>query len=104
MAIVSASIFVVAITFAAQDEYTLKSPSGISFSEFSEAPGAMIALYLNVFVGVVQAFRRIPLLQAMAPQQTESQFVIAQLVVLALFILLTISAARRCQSDQRAHA
>ena len=104
MAIVSASIFVVAITLAAQDKYTLKSRSGISFSEFSEAPGAMIALYLNVFVGVVQAFRRIPLLQAMAPQQTELQFVIAQLVVLALFILLTISAARRFRSDPRAHA
>ncbi len=65
---------------------------------------AMIALYLNVFVGVVQAFRRIPLLQAMAPQQTESPFVIAQLVVLPLFILLTIAAARRFRSDPRAHA
>src|SRR3989454_7692228 len=31
---------------------------------------AMVALYLNVFVGVVQAFLRIPLLHAIAPQQT----------------------------------
>lgn len=34
MVIASASIFVVGITLAAQDRYTLKSPSGISFSEF----------------------------------------------------------------------
>ena len=34
MVIVSASIFVAGITLAAQDRYTLKSPSGISFSEF----------------------------------------------------------------------
>jgi len=40
VAIVSASIVVVAITLAAQDKYTLKSPSGISFSEFSEAPSS----------------------------------------------------------------
>jgi hypothetical protein len=32
--IASASIFVVGITLAAQDKYTLKSPSAISFSEF----------------------------------------------------------------------
>ena len=32
--IVSTSIFVVGITLAAQDRYTLKSPNGISYSEF----------------------------------------------------------------------
>ncbi|MGH8654245.1 MAG: cytochrome P460 family protein [Gammaproteobacteria bacterium] len=34
MVIVSASLFVVGITLAAQDRYTLKSPSGIAYSEF----------------------------------------------------------------------
>ena len=52
--------------------------------------GAMIALYLNVFVGVVQAFQKIPALSALAPTQTEPPFQITQLVVLALFVLLTI--------------
>jgi hypothetical protein len=56
---------------------------------------AGIALYLNVFVGVVQAFQKVPPLTAMAPHQTEVPFVIAQVVVLALFIGLTIAAARR---------
>ena len=35
MVIFSASIFVVGITLAAQDKNTLKSPSGIAFSEFN---------------------------------------------------------------------
>jgi hypothetical protein len=34
MVIVSASILVVGIALAAQDRYTLKSPSGIAYSEF----------------------------------------------------------------------
>jgi hypothetical protein len=56
---------------------------------------AGIALYLNVFVGVVQAFLKIPALTALAPHQTEAPFVVTQLVVLALFIALTIAAAER---------
>ena len=34
MMIASASLFVVGITPAAQDRFTLKSPNGIAFSEF----------------------------------------------------------------------
>src|SRR5690349_20876928 len=49
---------------------------------------AALALYLNVFVGVVQAFLKVPALHALAPQQTEPPFVLAQLLVLALFVLL----------------
>jgi len=56
---------------------------------------AAIALYLNVFVGVVQAFLQVSVLKAMAPKQTEPPFVIMQLVVLALFILLTIATVKR---------
>jgi hypothetical protein len=54
-----------------------------------------LALYFNVFVGVVQAFLRIPALHALAPQQNEPPFVIAQLIVLAGFIVLTILAVKR---------
>jgi len=56
---------------------------------------AAIALYLNVFVGVVQAFMKVPALNALAPHQTEPPFLIAQLVVFLLFIVLTVAAARR---------
>jgi hypothetical protein len=61
--------------------------------------GAMIALYLNVFVGVVQAFLKIPALHAMAPTQTEPPFQITQLVTLGLFVLLTIVAAIRFRPE-----
>ena len=57
--------------------------------------GAALALYLNCFVGVAQAFLKVPALTALAPNQTEAPFVIAQLAVLALFIVLTVVAAKR---------
>jgi len=56
---------------------------------------AVIALYFNVFVLVVQAFEKIPALHAMAPTQTEPPFKLTQLVVLAIFVLLGIIAAIR---------
>jgi hypothetical protein len=60
---------------------------------------AMIALYLNVFVGVVQAFEKVPVLKALAPTQTEPPFKLTQLVVLALFIVLTVAAAIRFRPE-----
>ena len=54
---------------------------------------AMIALCLNVFVLVVQLFQKVPALKALAPTQSEPPFAVTQLVVLALFVLLTIIAA-----------
>ena len=56
---------------------------------------AMIAEYLNVFVLVVQAFEKAPALHAMAPTQSEPPFLVAQLVVMALFIVLTIFAVKK---------
>jgi hypothetical protein len=55
--------------------------------------GAMIALYLNTFVGIVQAFLKIPALNALAPTQSEPPFAIAQGVALLIFVVLTIVAA-----------
>lgn len=60
---------------------------------------AAVALYLNVFVGVVQAFEKVPALSALAPKQTEPPFVITQLAVLVLFIGLTIVAAKRFRGE-----
>ena len=54
---------------------------------------AVLALYLNVFVGVVQAFLKVPALNALAPTQAEPPFAIAQGLVLILFIVLGIVAA-----------
>ncbi len=60
---------------------------------------ALIALYLNVFVLVVQSFEKAPALRALAPTQSEPPFLVAQLVVLALFIVLTIFAVRKFHPD-----
>ena len=56
---------------------------------------AMIALYLNVFVLVVQSFEKVPPLKAVAPTQSEPPFLVAQVVVLVLFVVLTIISAKK---------
>jgi hypothetical protein len=61
--------------------------------------GAVISLYFNVFVGVVQSFEKIPALKAMAPTQSEPPFKLTQLMVLALFVVLTFVAAIRFRHE-----
>ena len=56
---------------------------------------AVTALYFNVFVGVVQSFQKLSFLTPLAPTQSEPPFLIAQLLVLSLFIVLGILAVRR---------
>jgi hypothetical protein len=56
---------------------------------------AMVALYLNCFVLVAQAFLKVPGLHALAPNGNEPPFLIAQLALLAIFVLLTIVATKR---------
>ena len=53
------------------------------------------ALYLNVFVLVAQAFLKVSALKATAPTQSEPPFLVAQLVVMALFVLLGIFAVKK---------
>ncbi|HEX4600110.1 MAG TPA: hypothetical protein VH116_01855 [Gemmatimonadales bacterium] len=61
--------------------------------------GAVLALYLNVFVLVVQLFRRVPALVVSAPTQSEPPFLITQLVVLALFLWLGAAAVKGFQPE-----
>jgi hypothetical protein len=56
---------------------------------------ATTALYFNVFVLVVQLFRRVPALHDLAPTQSEPPFAVVQLVVLVLFVTLGVAAAKR---------
>ena len=56
---------------------------------------ASIALYLNVFVLIVQLFRKVPALKALAPTQSEPPFAITQVVVMIIFIVLTIFAVKK---------
>jgi len=55
---------------------------------------AVISLYLNVFVLVAQAFLKVGFLNALAPTGSEPAFIIAQVIVLAIFIALGIKAVR----------
>ena len=60
---------------------------------------AVAALYLNVFVGVVQAFLKVPALHALAPKQTEPPFLVTQLIVLVLFVIIGIMAAKKFHDE-----
>jgi hypothetical protein len=57
--------------------------------------GALFAFYLNAFVAVVQAFQKIPVLTPLAPTQSEPPFLVAQLVLLGLFVYFGVLAVRR---------
>jgi len=65
---------------------------------------AVMALYLNVFVGVVQAFQKLPFLQSLAPTQTEPPFQITQFVVLVVFVGLGVLAVVRFHPAPRVAA
>ena len=53
---------------------------------------AIAALYLNCFVGVIQAFLKVPSLHTLAPTEHEPPFLVAQLVVLVIFVVLGVLA------------
>jgi hypothetical protein len=56
---------------------------------------AVIALWFNVFVLIVQAYQKIPFLNAFAPTGTEPAFVATQAAALIAFIIAGIRAVRR---------
>src|SRR5437588_442543 len=60
------SLLVLTVAIAARYRFNLAGPS-----RWIYVVAAMVALYLNVFVLVVQSFEKIPPLRAMAPTQSE---------------------------------
>lgn len=56
---------------------------------------AMIALYFNFFVLIVQSFQKVPALKALAPTQSEPPFAITQGMALLGFVVLTVAALRK---------
>jgi len=60
---------------------------------------AAVALYLNVFVLVVQSFEKVPALKALAPTQKEAPFVVVQLLAMAIFVGVTIFAVKRFRGE-----
>jgi hypothetical protein len=80
------SLIVLAVVFVAQIKH-LAGPWRRVY-----AAGVVAATYFNSFVLVVQLFRRLPDLAALAPTQSEPPFAISQVLVLALFIWLGVAA------------
>jgi hypothetical protein len=58
---------------------------------------ALISLYLNVFVLVIQSFLKVPALHALAPSvpPSEPPFAIVQGILLVFFVIVIIGAIRR---------
>jgi hypothetical protein len=58
---------------------------------------ALISLYLNVFVLIIQGFLKIPALHALAPSvpPAEPPFLVVQGIVLLFFVIVIIGAVRR---------
>ena len=83
------SLVVLAVTLAALYIYRLAGSW-----RWLYVATAVFALYLNVFVGVVQAFGKVPFLNALAPKQTDLPFIVAQGVVLVIFVYLGVKALR----------
>jgi len=63
--------------------------------------GSVVALYLNVFVAVVQSFMKIPALKALAPTQSEPPFKFTQLAVLLLFVGLGVLTLIRFRPERQ---
>lgn len=55
----------------------------------------VLAVYLNAFVAVTQAFLKIGFLHALAPTGKEPPFLIAQLLTLALFLVIGVMGFKR---------
>jgi hypothetical protein len=58
---------------------------------------AMISLYLNVFILVIQSFLTVPALRALAPDLplAHAPFATAEVIVLVFFIITIVGAVRR---------
>ena len=55
----------------------------------------VLAVYFNAFVAVVQGFLKVEFLHGLAPTAKEPPFLVAQLLTLALFVVVGVLAFRR---------
>lgn len=88
------SLVVLAIALAARYSFRMKDSW-----RWIYVVTALIALYLNTFVLVVQAFLKVPALKALAPTGSEPPFLVAQAIVLVFFIYVGARAAMRYRPE-----
>jgi hypothetical protein len=79
------STIILLITIAARYVYRLQGSW-----RWIYVGGAVLSLYLNSFVLVVQSFLKVPTLNIYAPTGSEPPFAITQGIVLAVFIVLGV--------------
>jgi hypothetical protein len=84
------SLLVLAVTIPALYVFHLAGPWRRTY-----VIGAVVALYLNVFVLIAQLFMKIPALKVLAPTQSEPPFLGTQVVGMLVFIVLGTLAAKR---------
>ena len=61
---------------------------------------AVLALYFNFFVFIVQLFAKVPALHELAPTQSEAPFKVAQLVAILVFLALGYLSAKNFRAEQ----
>jgi hypothetical protein len=88
------SLFVLAVTIPALYVFHLAGPWRRTY-----VIGSVIALYLNVFVLIAQLFMKLPALKGLAPTQSEPPFLGTQVVVMLIFIVLGVLAAKRFAAE-----
>ena len=84
------SLIVLAATIAARYAFHL---SGGWRSTY--VISAIVALYFNCFVAVVQSFEKVPALHELAPTGKEPPFLAAQLLLLVLFVVLGVLSVKK---------
>ena len=94
--------------FSCWDQYLAMAFAQLTYREslrdieacLGSLQGKLVALYFNVFVAIVQGFLKIPALKAIAPTQKEAPFIIAQVLAMGIFVVLTILATKRFHVEQ----
>jgi hypothetical protein len=84
------SSLVLAVTILARYAFNMVGPW-----RWIYVVGAVVSLYLNCFVLVVQGFLKVPALHELAPQGNEPAFAVTQGLVLVLFVFAGFIAIRR---------
>jgi hypothetical protein len=88
------SLFVLAVTIPALYVFHPAGPWRRTY-----AVGAVIALFLNVFVLIAQFFMKVSALKALAPTQSEPPFLATQVLVMLICIVLGTLVAKRFSAE-----
>jgi hypothetical protein len=89
------AVGIISLVFVALATLSLYSGKLLGAWRWVYVVSALVSLYLNCFVLVVQSFQKVPFFHALAPTGKEPPFAAAQGVVLILFLGLGFAALRK---------